>query len=107
MDDQRKDHIAPEGPTQGNHPKQLQTHNLLTDDVENINCTNKGRDLLLANKTWIVPWRTERMPQKIQVHSRVTLHRPSHSKRDQDRRKNIAIAWIDYKKAYDMSRNAG
>ena len=40
---------------QGNYPKQLQTHNLLTDDVENINSTNKGRDLLLPNKLWIVP----------------------------------------------------
>ena len=34
MDDQRKDHIDPEGPTQRYRPKQLQTHNLPTDDVE-------------------------------------------------------------------------
>ena len=33
-----------------NRPKQLQTYNLPTDDVENINITNKGRDLRLANK---------------------------------------------------------
>ena len=56
MDDQRKDHVDPKGPRQRNRPKQLQAHNLPTDDVENINSTNKGRDLLLASKSWIVPW---------------------------------------------------
>ena len=65
MDDQRKDHIDPEGPNQGNHPKQLQTHKMPTDDVENINSTSKGRDLLLTNMPRIVPRGTERMPQRI------------------------------------------
>ena len=55
MDDQRKDHIDIKGPKQRNRPKQLQTHNLPSDDVENINSTNKERDLLLANKPWFVP----------------------------------------------------
>ena len=32
------------------------THNLSTNDVENINSTNKRRDLLLANKPSIVLW---------------------------------------------------
>ena len=65
VDDQRKDDIDTKGPKQRNRPKQLQTHNLLTNDVENINSTNKGRDLPLANKPQIVPWRTERMLQRI------------------------------------------
>ena len=34
--------------------KQLQTHNLPSNDVENANGTNKGRDLFLANKLQIV-----------------------------------------------------
>ncbi len=55
MDDQMKDHIDPKGPKQRNRPKQLQTHNLPTEDVENINSTNKGRDLQLANKPRSVP----------------------------------------------------
>ena len=55
MDDQKKDNIDPVGPTQENRLKHLQTHNLPTDDVENLNSTNKGKDLLLANKTQIVP----------------------------------------------------
>ena len=75
MDDERKDHIDPDGPPQGNHPKQLQTHNLPIDDVENINSTNKGIDLLLTNKLQIVTWGTERMLQMIRRHSRVDLHR--------------------------------
>ena len=50
MDVQKKDHIDLKVPKQRNRPRQLQTHNLPTDDVENINSTNKGRDLLLANK---------------------------------------------------------
>ena len=61
-------------------PKQLKTHNLFTDDVENINSTNKGRDILLANKPWFVPWWTKRMPQRIQRHSRITRHRSTHPK---------------------------
>ena len=80
MDDQRKDHIDTKGPKQRNRPKQLQTYNMPTNDVENINSTNKGKDLLLANKPQFAPWRTERMQQRIQRHSRITLHRWIHSK---------------------------
>ena len=65
MDDQRKDHIDPKGPKQRNRPKQLQTHNLPTNDVENTNSTNKGRNLQLTNNPRIIPWGTERMPQRI------------------------------------------
>ena len=43
MDHQRKDHIDTKGPKQRNRLKQLQTHNLPTNDVENINSTNKGK----------------------------------------------------------------
>ena len=46
MNDQKKDQIDTKGPKQRNHAKQLQTHNFPTDDVENINSTNKGRVLL-------------------------------------------------------------
>ena len=40
MDDQRKDHIDTKRTKQRIRPKQLQTHNLPTNDVENINRTN-------------------------------------------------------------------
>ena len=48
INDQRKDSIDSKRSSQRNRPKQLQTHKLSTDDVENTNGTNKGRDLLLA-----------------------------------------------------------
>ena len=41
MDDQRADHFFPEGTAQGNHPKKLHTHKLLSDDLENINRKKK------------------------------------------------------------------
>ena len=65
LDDERKDNTDPKGPKQKNCSKQLQIDNLPTDDVENINSTNKRRDLQLTNEPWIVPWITERMPQRI------------------------------------------
>ena len=55
VDDLKKDHIDTKGPNQRKPPKQLQTHNLPTNDVENINSTDKERDLLLSNKPLIVP----------------------------------------------------
>ena len=55
MDDQRKDHTDTKRPPKRNHPKQLQTNNVPTYDVENTNSTNKGRELLLANKSQIFP----------------------------------------------------
>ena len=98
MDDQRKCHIDPKGPKQRHCSKQLQTYNLPTDDIENINCRNKGGVLLLANKLRTVLWGAERILQKIQKYSRVTLHRSTHPK---TRRKNLAMTWIDSKKVHD------
>ena len=82
--------------------KKLQTNNLPTDDEEKINSTKKGRDLLLANNLRTVPCWTERMPQRIQRHRRVTSYRPGNSQPEEDQTENLAIALIDYKKAYDM-----
>ena len=83
-------------PSKGTAPKQLQTHNLPTDDVENINSTNKGRDLLLANKLRIVPWGTEKMLQRIQRRSKVTLHRSAHPKREQNQteKSSYGLDWL-------------
>ena len=68
-------------------------YNMPIDDVENINSTNKGRDLLLTNEPQIVPWRTERILQRIQIDQHILNE-------SKTRRKNLAITWIDYKKAY-------
>ena len=47
-------------------------------------------------------WRNERMLQRIQRHSRTTLHSSTHPWWEQNQTENLAMAWIDYKKAYDM-----
>ena len=100
MDNQRKGHIGPKRPKQRNRPKQLQTHNLPSNDVENTNSTNKGRDLLLANrlfpeeqKGWRKGCRGTAELLSIDQHS---------LEERKTRRKNLTMAWIDYKKAYDM-----
>ena len=96
MDDQRKDYINPKGPYQRNCSKQLQTHNVPTIDVENTNSTNKEKDLLFANKPRFVPWRTERMPQRIQRLSRITTHRSTHPKWEQDKmeKSSYGLDWL-------------
>ena len=106
MDDQRKDYINPKGPKQRNCSKELQTDNLHTNDVENTNNTNEGIDLLLANKPQIVPWRTERMPQKIQRHSRITLHRSTHPKWEQDKteKSSYDLDWLQKGIWYDPTK---
>ena len=104
MDDQRKGNIDPKGPNQRNYPKQLQTHYLPTNDVENINKTNKEREIynsLISRglfpeeqkgcRNWYRG--TEELPY-------IDQHILNESKTT---RKNLAMAWIDYKKAYDMS----
>ena len=67
------------------------SNNLPTNDVENTNSTNKEKDLLLANKSRIVPWRTEGMPQRIQMHSRST-----HPKWEQDKteKSSYGLDWL-------------
>ena len=100
MDNQRKDHSDPERPSQRNCSKQLQTHNLPTHDVENTNSTNYGGDLLFVNKPRTVSRLTERMPQGKQRNRRAINQ--NILKERKTRWKNVAMAWIDNKKAYDM-----
>ena len=54
IDDQRKCHIDTKGPKERNRSKQLQTRNWPINDVENINQTNKGRDLLFAKSRSLI-----------------------------------------------------
>ena len=84
MDDQWKDQINPKRPKQRNRSKQLQNYKLRTYDEDNINSTSKRRGILLAKKARVVLWVEGRMPQRTQKHSRVTLHRSTHPKWEQD-----------------------
>ena len=96
MKDQKKVYIDTKGPKQRNRPKQIQTHNLPTNDVENINSTNKGRVLLLANKSRFVPWRTERMLQRIQSTAELLYIDQTHSIREQDQteKSSYGLDWL-------------
>ena len=100
MDVQRKDHIDTKGPNQRNGSKQQKTHNLSTDDVENSNSTSKERDSLLANKPRLFPEEQKGCCKGcIAALLYIDQHILNESK---TRRKNPAMAWIDYKKAYNM-----
>ena len=68
MDDKRKDHPDPKSLPK----KQLLTHNVSTDDMENTNGTNLGGDLQFAKKPRIVPGGIERIPQMDQRYRRDT-----------------------------------
>ena len=52
--------------------------------MENTNSIFTRKDLLRTNKPRIVPWRTERIPQRIKKHSIITLHRSAHPEWEQD-----------------------
>ena len=69
--------------------------------MENTNGRNKERDLLLTNKSRIVPCGTEKMPQRIKRHKRTTLHWSEHPQREQDESEKSGYG-LKYKKAYDM-----
>ena len=64
--------------------------------MENTNSTNKGKNLLFANKPRIFPWRTERMPQRTQRQSRITLHRSTHPKwvLDKTEKSSYGLDWL-------------
>ena len=76
---------------------------LTTNDVENTNSTNKGKDLLFANKPRVVPWQKKRMPERIQRHSRITLPRSTHPKWKQDKteKSSYGLDWLQ-EGIYDM-----
>ena len=97
MDNQRKNHIDPKGPKQRNRSKQLQTHNLPTDDVENINSTNKGKICrgLFPDEQKGCCKGTRGTAELLYIDQHILNE-------SKTRRKNLAMAWISYKKAYDM-----
>ena len=89
--------------TQTKEPsKQLQTHNLPTNDVENINNTNKGRNLLFANKHRLFPDEQKGCCKGSRGTAELLYTDQHILNENKTRRKNLTMAWIDYKKAYDM-----
>ena len=82
-----------------NHPQQLQTQNVSTDDVESANGTNQGEDLWFADCS---PWNRKDAATRLEVqksYSKFIITSSWRAKRDE---KKPPMAWIDNKNAYDM-----
>ena len=73
-----------------------------TYNVKNTNCTNKGRDFRLANKRRIAPRGTEKTPQVDQRQGELFYIDQYILNENKTRQKNLTMAWIDYKKTYDI-----
>ena len=102
MDDQWKDCINTKGPKQRNCSKQLQTHNLPTNDVENTNSTNRKKIYYSLTSCGLFPDEQKGCCKGSRGTAEllnIDQHILNESK---TRRKNLVMAWIDYKKAYDM-----
>ena len=102
MDDQRKDHIDPKGLKQRNCPKQLQNHNLPTDDVENINSQIREEIYYSLKSCGLFPEEQKRCRKGSRVTGELLYIDQYILKEIKTRRKNLGMAWIDNKKAYDM-----
>ena len=73
-----------------------------TDDVENTNGTNYGENIGFANKPRTVLQGTERMSQ-VDISTGELLYIDQHTLEEKKiKRKNLAMAGITNKKAYDM-----
>ena len=87
MDDQRKDHPDPKRPQKestSNNYRPIMCLPMMWKILIQI------RDLQLTNNPWTVPWRTKGiMDQHILKESKT-------------RQKNVAMVWIDNKKACNM-----
>ena len=76
---------------------------MLTNHVENINRTNKGRDLILDNKPQVVPEEQKGYRERSRGTAELLYIDQHVLNEGKTRRKNVAMAWIDYKKKiYDM-----
>ena len=100
MDDQRKDDTDPKGPKQRTRSKQLQTNNLPTDDVKHINSTKRKEIYYSLTSCRLFP-EEQKWCSKGSRGTADLLYIDQHILNEsKTRRKNLAIAWIDYKKAY-------
>ena len=73
-----------------------------TYELEDTNGTKKERDLRLANKSRIVS-EEQKECRKGSIGTGELLYIDQHILNEKKtRRKNLAMTWIDYKKAYDM-----
>ena len=98
MDDQRKDNIDPKGTKQRNRSKQFQTHKCLPIMWKILTAQiRKGIYNLLTSRCLFSDEqkRSRRTAELFYIDQQILNE-------SKTRRKNLALAWIEYKKAYDM-----
>ena len=102
MDVQREDHSNEKNPLIGTTPNNYgpitclpMMENILTPQI-------RDTDLWLIDKAGNLPRRTERMPKRTKGTEELLYKDQRFLNESKTRRKNLAIAGIDYKKAYDM-----
>ena len=83
MDDKRKDYTNPKDPKR-NHPQQLQTYNVPTDNGENANGTNKCGCSIFVKQPWIVHRETIRIPQRNENIRRASIDWSIHPEGEQN-----------------------
>ena len=70
--------------------------------MENINRANKGRYILLVNKIYYSLMNRKECRKGSRGTAELLYIDQHFLNESKNRRKNLAMAWIDYKKAYDM-----
>ena len=102
MDDQRKNHIDPKGPKQRNRFKQLQTHNLPTDDVEILTAQIREEIYYSLTSRGLFPDEQKGCCKGTRGTAELLYVNQYILNDIKTRRKNLAMAWIDYKKAFGV-----
>ena len=102
MDDQRKDHIDWKDPRKGPAPKQLQIHDVPTYDAENTKAQIKEEIYFLQTNHGLF-LKEQKGCHKGSRGTWELLYIDQYILNDSKTwRKNLFMAWIDYKKVYDM-----
>ena len=94
----RKDHPDPKKPRKELSPTTTDPKHAYR-WWENTNSTNQGGDLSFSNKPQTIPHRKKPREQEEQIF--YTLINTSPRKKNE--KKNVAMAWIDYKKACNIN----
>ena len=98
MDVEKENFTDAQRPHKQNHPLQLWTDNVFTYDVT----AQIKENQLLACLKQIVSGRTKSIPQEIKETNDLLCIDQHILKEVKTMRKNIAMGWINYKKAYDL-----
>ena len=102
VDNQRKGHIDTKGPKQRNRPKQLQTHNLPSNDVEILTAQIREEIYYSLTNDGLFPDEQKGCCKGSRSTAELLYIDQHILNESKTRWKNLTMAWIDYKKTYDM-----